>query len=230
MPIYIDPIVPLDTVTTLINDGLLPLLGYLQKIEVFHEVGNIRSASSVEFAYPNWRSAVVPQVLYNREFVTTGYTVNYTTGTLAFTTALADGDEVRCSYGFQYFTDADLANFLEMALATINNQRPQTSFTFDDSIPDQWFTQLVELSYAHALETVIQDLITWKAALIWRDPKILMGAMQAVIARLWASWAREKRELKGRKYLVPQAVASGRWRAPRAVTGSNWQNFTVIRS
>ncbi len=234
MAIQLDPVgVPASQQQAFIDNGMVPLLHQLQELEVFNEVGNIRSSTTVDFAYQNWRSAVTPQVLRNRGEVTSGFTIDNTNGTISFTTPFdtAAAEEVRCSYGFQYYSNDQLADFLQLGLNTVNNQRPTTAFTFaSNSVPAEWTTAVVELGVAHALETLLVDLLTWKAHLIFRDPTAVAGYVQGVLGRIWATWVRERRELKGRRFLTPRAMASGRWRFPRTVSGFNFQQFTVIRN
>ena len=215
---------------TLISDGLNPLLGQIQKLEVFDEVGKIASPTLVSFAYQNWLAAIAPSVERNRVDITTGYTADFAAGTLTFATPLVEGDEVRGGYTFQYFTDEDLGHFLDLALNTVNNQRPQTSFTLDvASLPQQWYTSLVELAYIYCMETLLRDLMTWRGTLPFNDPRGAAGYAQSIIQRLWGKYQTDKKELKGRRYLTPQAAASGRWRYPRPVGDYNWQQYTVIR-
>ena len=219
---------------TLISDGMDPLLGQLQHLEVWNEVGNIQSTTEVQFAYDDWLTSRVPEVSKNRVKTTAGYAVDFALGKLTMTNPAVAGDEIRCSYTFQYFSNEDLGHFLDLSLSTMNSIRPQTSFTYEANsgagdIPTQWYANLVELAYAHALETLLQDLMAWRAFLIFRDPNSVAGFLQGTISRIWNNWTTMKHEYKGRKYLTPQAIASGRWRFPRTVEQNNWQQFTVIR-
>lgn len=216
-----------------IDNGMTPLLHQLQELEVFNEPGNIRSSTLVKFAYQNWRAAVTPEILRNRVEITSGFTIDNTNGTLSFTTPFdsAAAEEVRCTYGFRYYSNDQLADFLQLGLNTINNQRPTSAFTFvTNTVPVEWTTAVVELGVAHALETLLLDLLTWKAYLIFRDPTATASYVQGILSRIWSSWMQERRELKGRRFLKPRALASGRWRFPRSTTGFNFQQFTVIRN
>lgn len=230
MAVLLTPITASTQREDLLTNGLRPLLGRLEEMEVWDERARVRSTTLAELAYENLDATVTPEVIRNRVAITSGFTVNNAAGSLTFSSVIDTSDDILVSYTFKYFTDDDLNDFLDMALTRINNVRPVTAFDFDDNdAPTNWFTMIIEMAYAFALETMLKDLITWKAALIFRNPEQVANLIQAIVNRIWTTWMQSRKQMKGRQFINVKAVASGRWRLPRTVSGANWQQFTVVR-
>jgi hypothetical protein len=217
------------TAAELIQDGLNPRLDILQKLQVWDEPGRIRPASVVDFAYDDWISTVTPEVTLNRDVVTAGYTVDYTNGKVTFaspTVALEQGDEVTCSYTFRWFTDDILTDFLNLALSEFNNRNPVSNYTLE-TMPLDWKFIVVDNAYKLALETMLLDLTTWKARLVFQDPSAASTFAQNLINGIENRWSRWR---KGRRALAPRSISSGRWRQSQTPSDSNWQQYTCVRA
>jgi len=213
----------------LIQDGLNPRLDIIQKLQVWDEAGRIRPNSLVEFAYDDWISTITPEVTLNRDIVTSGYTVDSVNGKITFTSpsvAVEQGDEVLCSYTFRWFTDDMLTDFLNLSLSEFNNRRPVSSYILE-TMPADWLYGVVDGAYKLALETMLLDLTTWKARLVFTDPSAAASYAQNLIAGIEARWSRWR---KGRLALTPRSISSGRWRMSAVADSHNWQQYTIVRA
>lgn len=218
-----------DSAQTLVDSYLTPMLGVLQRLTVYDEIGRILASNLVRFAYGNWLTGETPEVLLNRAAVSAGYTINKTRGEITFTDpSVQTGDEVISTYMFSYFTNDDMIKFLTLALSDINNVRPRTSFTFETADED-WRHSLVENAYTRCLRVLIMDATNFRARLIFADPASLLNYLQAELSHYNSSYMEWRKQIKGRRYLTPRSISSGRWRRPATPTSSSWQDFTVIR-
>ena len=122
-----------------------------------------------------------------------------------------------------------LEDFYDLSLSRANNQPPVTNFSFA-SYEEDFTDFLTAYAYMIALETLMVDLMGWRARLIWSDPSSLAGILQTTVAALQQQVAASLPGLKSRRGLQPKSISSGRWKTPTQVTDSNWQQFTVIRA
>jgi len=211
----------------LIDERLTPRLGYIQRIQAFNHLGKHTSATAVEFPYDKWLSSPAPLYRLNGDIVTPTST-SLVSGTATLTT-LAAGDDLAADYSFTYFSNTDLDNFYDLAIARYNNATPATDFSFT-TYPTDAEDFLTKYAYKIALETILIDLMGWRARLIWSDPNQLASIVQSVVSSLDAELTAQLPKVKGRRFLLPKSISVGRYSAPSQLSDSTWQRFTTIRS
>lgn len=217
---------------TLVETYLVPMLNGLEDIEIHDEVGRLReddSMDTVEFSFQNWNSDFTPTVIKNATELTetTDYIVDYDNGTLQMTSAFVVGDTIRASYRFEFFNLHTLANFYSRALSFFNGLHPKTSYTLDNT-PDAWADALTEYAYKYCLQSIMLTAASWRGKLVFPDSSAVINVCSTLIGSVSSNLQARMQNIKGRALLTPRSISSGRWRAPRTVTGTNWQEFTAV--
>ena len=212
----------------LIDERLIPRLGMIQKIEVFNHLGRPINATQIKFPYNKWTTEETPVFYKNGQFATPD---SYDVDTGIITDAsMVVGDDWLLDTTISYFSNEDLDNFYDLALSRLNSAPPKSNFTFDNSMyPVHTEDYLTAYAYSLCLQTILVDLMTWRARLIWTDPQALAGVLQQNISINEAYLSSIATNIKGRSYLTPHSVSAGRWQTPANVNESTWQQYTVIR-
>lgn len=227
------------TVAQLISNRLTYRLSNLQQLEAFNHRGIFVSTGSpwtIKFPYQNWLSSPTPLYYKNGVLVTPDVSTDLTNGLATFTT-LDPGDNIDASYSFSYFSTAQLTSFFLIAMATINNQPPASYFTLDDpvqssvaSYPPDFESFLTNYAYKCCLETVLMDLMTWKAKLIFTDPQFVASNLQGFLASVNQSLSAALPLIKGRRFLSYRSTSVGTWKVAPVASDFNFQQFSTIRS
>lgn len=223
------------TLQQLIDNRLLTRLGMLQKVEAFNHRSTHINDTTVKFPYNNWLTTITPIFYRNGTlFNPTSYSSVDGTATI---NDLIESDDITASYTFQYFTNTDLQNYLQLAVSRANSAPPITSFTIEDVLkgtgnayPEDWEWFLTGYAYKLSLQTLLVDLMNWRSKLIWSDPIALSGIVQTVLGQVEAEINGILLTLKGRRYSIPRMVSAGRWVVPAQVTDNNFKMYTTIRS
>ena len=226
------------TLQQLIDNRLASRLGYIQNIEVFGMLckptnvvtrvispyGNYTSTSSSKYVVRKNGIIIVPDATDSNAGLIdiAGLTVN---------------DDVTIDVTFKYFTDTDLGNFYKLALSRLNNAPPFSTYTFDDSTTGDTATYpidaenyLTQAAYKNAIDTLMTDLMGWRAHIIFRDPQGLANMLQAKSSEIESYLMGSVLQIKGRRNLIPHSISIGKWRTPAQVSDHSWQAFTTIRA
>lgn len=224
------------TLQQLIDNRLTPMLGYIQSIEapmmLCQPTG---TPTRVQCPYGNWNTAKLLQFVKNGSFFTPdGY--NATTGTIDDASRVA-GDDIFAMFTFSYFGNSDLQNFFKLAISRLNNAPPFSSYTLDDATTGDLATYpldtehyLCMAAYKQAIDTLMMDLMGWRAAIIFRNGDSFSNFLQAKSSEIDAYLTGIALTVKGRRNLMPHSVSAGRWKVPQLASDHNFQQFTVIRA
>lgn len=219
------------TIQELIDDRLTSRLGMIQKVEGYNHLCKHLSSTTVLVPYLNW--IATPLVKQNGTIITPT-SIDSDTGIITIT-GLAAGDDITADYTFAYFSDTDLTNFLRLAMAKFNLAPPISYFSYNTATtsanyPEAWTDVLVAYAYKLCLETILVDLMAWKAKIIWTDPIGIAGILQGIIAGIDSYIAMIMPNVKGRNYLTPRGVSIGSFALPATVSDQNWQMWTAVRA
>lgn len=218
------------TLQELVDDRLTTRLGMIQNLEAFNHSSRHLGSGVVKFPYKNWLSSPVPVFFKNTGDIFTPDSYDADLGTATYS-ALAVHDDIFCTYGFKYFSETELMNFLKLAMAKGNNTAPASSFSYtDENYPEDWADFLTAYAYKLCLQTVLVDLMSWKGKLIWTDPIGLASIVQGIMMQIDSEIQGSLKTLKGRRFVNPHSVSAGRWKTPAKVSDNTWQQHTVIRS
>lgn len=225
------------TTTQLITNRINPRLNFLNSIEAWNHQGRNVSATQVNFPYQNWLSS--PAAVYYKNDVNgvaqiiTPDTTDLVNGT-ATVSSLQAGDTVYANYTFQYFTTTQLQYFLLLAIEKLNSVNPASYFTLDDTLqgttasyPYDWEYWLTQLAYKYCLETILQDLMTWKGSLLWSGKSELSSILQGIVSSIDNEFLANAKTIKGRRFLTPRASAIGSFAVPAQVNDATWQRFAI---
>jgi hypothetical protein len=212
----------------LVDDRLIPRLGYVQNIHVFNHLGTPIDATHVKFPYDKWLSTVTPVFRLNGDLASPD-SYDGDTG-IATIASLQTGDDWTLDGQISYFSNAELLSFYDSAISRLNSAPPKSGFTFENTMyPPHTEDYMTSYAYVLALERILLDLMTWRARFIWTDPMALAGVLQSQIQRNESMLIAIMMNIKGRSYLTPRSVSAGRWQVPGNVNESTWQQYSVIR-
>jgi len=125
------------------------LIGYVQRIPVWHEIVRFNNARTKgKLSFGRWNQSAGEDVFVNGNKYESGYTVDYWRGTINFDNPLSDYDEVLVNYNFRWFTAEELDSFLEQGVNIVNIYPPQSTYTINN-IEDRW---IIAAEYAAAVD------------------------------------------------------------------------------
>lgn len=105
------------------------LIGYTQRIPVFHETGRLNEdRTKAVFSFPLWNQPAGARVFVNGNLTTSGFNIDFLKGEIAFTSILSQYDEIHASYSFRWFSDDTLDQFIAEAVQVFNQYPPHTVF------------------------------------------------------------------------------------------------------
>ncbi len=147
------------------------LIGYTQRIPVFHEIGRLNSdRTKAIYSFPRWNQPAKVRVFINGELKTTGFDVNYLKGEIIFDNALTTVDEVTTSYNFRWFTDAEIDSFAAEAVEFFNQFPPQSVYSLTD-LPARNGVTVAHQAAVFCLRRLIMDLH-------FQEPAKVFGGME----------------------------------------------------
>lgn len=152
------------------------LIGYSQRIPVFHEHARLNNALTVaKLSFPRkiksgpWNQSAGVEVLINNQMRESGYSVDYLNGEITFDNALSEYDQVMISYNFRWFTDEELDAFIAQAINLFNNWPPHTSY-FVDNIPERYG---IAVFYGAAVDAIRR----WMMDVQFQEPAKIFGGL-----------------------------------------------------
>lgn len=147
------------------------LIGYAQRIPVFHEIGRLNSTRTIScFTFPRWNQPAGSHIFVNGNAKTSGFSVDYLKGTVTFTDILSTIDEVRASYTFRWFTDGEIDAFAIQAAQVFNQYPPQTTYGLT-TLPPRYGITVAHQAAVFALRRLIMDLH-------FQEPAKVFGGME----------------------------------------------------
>lgn len=226
----ITPIIITDAHQNIINNFIVPSLGFIQKIPTHNEVGVVdKNRRTVRFIYENWLDTFPVIVSKNRSnilTVTADYTVDYPTGVITLTQDLAAGDEIEADKFFRYFTNETMADLLELTLRDLNSRKPATAFIMTNA-PLEWDGALVLGTLLKLYRILMMDFNLWRPFLIWVDPSTFREFLSNLIASMSVEYNTLATLAKRRGLVAPAGVSSGKYGTAQTVTGANFRQFSL---
>lgn len=134
------------------------LIGYTQRIPVFHEIGRLDSVKKTAlFTFPRWNQPGGTRVFLNGDLKESGYSVDYLKGKITFSTPLSTVDEVAVSYTFRWFTDGEIDDFVNQATEYFNQYPPHSVYGITN-LPTRYGVTVAHQAAVFALRRLIMDL------------------------------------------------------------------------
>jgi len=147
------------------------LIGYIQKIPVWHEIVRFedRARTRGKLSFPRWNQSAGVELLHNGNLMESGYSVDYLTGKITFAVDIADEDEVLCSYNFRWFTDLELDDFVDQGINYVNIWPPQWGWHIGN-IPAPW-------PVASNIAAAVFIMQRWMTDILFQEPAKIFGGL-----------------------------------------------------
>lgn len=155
--------------------------------------------------------------------------VDYDNWTITTSSALSEGDEVELEFAlFQYFTDADLERFIELAIDAINGFGIPTVYTLGD-LPQRLGTTAIMGARMFALYDLLMGMLFQNKLLIFGDPQV-RALLQTEYANTSTFFLQTMLpQSKKRGIVTPALVTSHEAYTPIRIVGSTWRNLAYSR-
>ncbi len=134
------------------------LIGYAQRIPVFHEIGRLNNARTIAtFSFPRWNQPSGTRVFVNGELRESGHEVNFLRGRIEFDNALSSIDETQASYTFRWFKTDEIDSFVLEALSFFNSYAPHSAYVVTNLPPRYGIAVSLQAS-VFAIRRIMMDL------------------------------------------------------------------------
>ncbi len=182
--------------------------------------------SFVKWGWDKWNQTPAPLILRSDRMVTSGITIDYDLGKVAFASNIAPGEEMRANYSFRLFNLEDYVTYLNMALSFINIRKPQTQYNLDQA-PVIWTGILILCAYELILRNILLKLNTFRYRRLFENPDQMIATLSANAAAANAEFMTLLPTMKRRGLTMPLGIANYNWNIPYKVDETNFRNFVV---
>jgi hypothetical protein len=160
-----------DRINAIVDVMLASSLVEFRQIVIYHERGTKIGQNAWRFSYQNWNPDYPYQVYLNNSptaLDSSLYSIDYTMGIINLTGTFTEGDNIQCTYCFDYFPIYVFEGFLVKAVDVINMgaHGPVTSYDLSNA-PSNWDGVIADLVFAMCMEKLILDYDLWKGRLIF---------------------------------------------------------------
>ena len=227
-----------------IDDFIRPVLGDLNNIQVNGELGvPSRDRKTIQFDYFPMvvERSIRPRFEFNRQdsflIEDTDYTIDLDLGETVLKAAgpsqfeptggiLSIGDEIKGFYRFEYFTDDELASYINLSLFELNARKPATAFVIENA-PLEWNAGFMVYTYIRCLNRILSDTTMWRGSIIFADPEAVRSQFNSKLQMANQQWDFLSKILNRRGFARPKAVVSRRLAVQQRVTEVNFRDFTI---
>ena len=160
-----------DRVNAIIDVMLSATLAEFRQIVIYNERGTKIGNNVWRFSYQNWNPDYPIQVFLNNSptaIDSSLYSIDYDMGIITLSGEFTEGDNVQCTYCFDYFPMYILEGFIIKAVDIINTGAfgPMTHYTIEDA-PTNWDGVIADLVFAMCMERLLLDYDLWKGRLVF---------------------------------------------------------------
>lgn len=153
------------------REFLESLIGYVQRIPIFHETARFNKARTVgKLSFPRWNQTAGAEILLNETLKESGFTIDYWKGQVIFDRPLQSFDDVKVSYNFRWLTEEELDNFVEQGINMVNIYPPASAYGLN-TIPDYW---MIAALYGGAINVIRRLLMDF----LFAEPIKIFGSLQ----------------------------------------------------
>jgi hypothetical protein len=196
-------------------DALNSYIGSANRITVKNQVATRdETKRQFFFTWPRWNLGA--QVRRNGNVISSGYTLDYSTGLITFEKAQHETDKVSASYNFKWFTDNEMLRFLNDALSQMNIEAPGTTFTLE-TVPDPYVGTLMQGAIKNAMMQIIISTMFQEPATVFGDMDRLKFAMdnaKTIKENAEKQFERDKKQVKRARYPATYAVVQPEYALP----------------
>lgn len=149
--------------------GLYYVIKTSQEIPVENEQAKISSNGlRAVFTFDKWNIFYNKTKIYrNYEEVTSGYTVDYDSGEILFSSAIDESETITADYNFSWFSSEELASFLSLSVQELNLTPPGSSYSLANA-PVLWYPAIIYGAAKNVYRRLIHDLA-------YQQPKLVYG-------------------------------------------------------
>ena len=143
------------------REALSYYISCAQHIPVYFEQAKPTFDNNIfRFTFPRWNQTTGVKVYRNNNLVEEGIEINYFKGEVTFDTTLTQYDMVHADYNFRWFSDEELARFLDNALGDFNTFPPHTAYDYNTNtrVPDRFLPAVIRKAAADAIRKLMMCL------------------------------------------------------------------------
>lgn len=141
------------------------------------------------FAYGNWRKDPMPIVRRNGKIIDDGWVPDYK-GNVFFQDVPQETDDINVTYTFSYFSDEELASFLNEGLRAMNSLPPASwNYSNIEQTPRHWEYGILLVAAMHAMRRLIMGLNFQERAIIFGENPDNARAVQNMFKDLYQSYS-----------------------------------------
>lgn len=142
-----------------------------QHIPVMNEVARrMQQNTTYQLSFPRW-NLTNAEIRLNNETIYDGYTLNYDTGTIVFSSPRHSTDRLTASYNFRWFTQEEELRFLSDALSEINNEPGGYNSMTLDNVDDRFVGILMMGAVRNAIKALM-------FCLQFQQPQMVFGGKE----------------------------------------------------
>lgn len=175
-------------VNALVDVLLSPNIMTFRQIDIHHEQGEKFNENSWRFSYQHWNPDFPIQVYLNNypdPLNSTDFTVDYEMGTITLNATYNQGDNILCSYNFDYFPIYNLEGWAIKSVDIINTGSGIPTDYDITTAPTNWDGIISDLMLAMCMERLILDYDMWKGKLIFAiGPNALVDGSDNIVSQL----------------------------------------------
>jgi len=147
------------------------LIGYIQRIPVWHEIIRFDDKARTRgyLSFPRWNQSAGARIWLNGELLESGHTIDYVNGRVTFEHDISAEDELICNYNFRWFSDLELDDFIEHGINMTNMWPPQQGWNINN-IPVPWILT-AEIAAA------VFVLQRWMLDILFQEPSKIFGGL-----------------------------------------------------
>lgn len=199
----------------IIDEYLNPSIIQYRQITIHHEVATRIYQNQFKLSYQNWNDGQIYVFLNNYPVRLNSdmYTVDKQHGKIFMNFKCIQGDNIMCTYNFNYFPSHILYGFIQRAVSQLNTGPIGTmsQYTFENC-PIYWDGLIADYVYTYCLDRLILDYDIWKGRLIFAiGPQGLADGSDNIISQLEsqrsAAWERINLTINNPKFKAKQTLA-----------------------
>jgi hypothetical protein len=176
-----------------------------QHIPLYWEQGmHTADAAKLNFAYGNWRDEPKPIVRKNGRILEDGWLADYK-GNVFFQEPPDDTDDIHVTYTFSYFSEEELAGFINEGLRAMNSLPPASwSYRSVNTTPQYWDYGILLMAAVHAMRRLVMGLNFQERSIIFGEDPERARAAQSNFQQLYQDYSSLWKEIsEGIKKALP---------------------------
>ena len=175
-----------------VRESLERYITCAQNIPVYFEQSKpTHNRRTYRFTFPRWNQVTGVKIYRNNNLMDSGLEVNFFNGEVVFDTTQTQYDMIHADYNFRWFTDSELDEYLNNAVADFNSYPPHTGYTLAGSaeLPDRYLPSIIRKAAVDAIRHLMM-------CLQFQQPQQVFGGAEGA-AKAFANFETLKKNYEG---------------------------------